>query len=203
MTIDEGRKPEGAPERSPKAGEGAPSGDGDIRFPNHKIQRLSAQQTRHYGHLALSGKTLRLISFDDCDQRCWACAWCGHDSGAHGRDVFRREVSCGRSRSGAASDSARCFVWASSSARRRGRSKSSGDAAAGAETIVGLRPSSLSAPAAARVLLSLIWGITTGCLSYAPKGKLPAGVCLIIIGTEGLAKTLRDDDFGRLWHNEA
>src|ERR1017187_1898777 len=69
--------------------------------------------------------------------------------------------------------------------RRRGRSKSSGDAAAGAETIVGLRPSSLSAPAAARVLLSLIWGITTGCLSYAPKGKLPAGVCLIIIGTEG------------------
>ncbi|MGO9238471.1 MAG: DUF1214 domain-containing protein, partial [Methylocella sp.] len=41
------------------------------------------------------------------------------------------------------------------------------------------------APAAARVLLSLIWGITTGCLSYAPKGKLPAGVCLIIIGTEG------------------
>ncbi len=36
-----------------------------------------------------------------------------------------------------------------------------------------------------KVLLSLIWGITTGCLSYAPKGKLPAGVCLIIIGTEG------------------
>jgi hypothetical protein len=34
-------------------------------------------------------------------------------------------------------------------------------------------------------LLSLIWGITTGCLSYAPKGKLLAGVCLIIIGTEG------------------
>jgi hypothetical protein len=31
----------------------------------------------------------------------------------------------------------------------------------------------------------LIWGITTGCLSYAPKGKLLAGVCLIIIGTEG------------------
>jgi len=26
MTNDEGRKPEGAPERSPKAGEGAPSG---------------------------------------------------------------------------------------------------------------------------------------------------------------------------------
>ena len=61
-------------------------------------------------------------------------------------------------------------------------------AAAGAEMIVGLRPSSLSAPAAARVLLSLIWGITTGCLSYAPKGKLPAGVCLIIIGTEGFIR---------------
>src|ERR1035437_6933427 len=74
--------------------------------------------------------------------------------------------------------------------RRRGRSKSSGDAAAGAETIVGLRPSSLSAPAAARVLLSLIWGITTGCLSYAPKGKLLAGVCLIIIGTEGCSLRL-------------
>ena len=38
-------------------------------------------------------------------------------------------------------------------------------------------------------LLSLIWGITTGCLSYAPKGKLPAGVCLIIIGTEGTVLT--------------
>jgi hypothetical protein len=37
-------------------------------------------------------------------------------------------------------------------------------------------------------LLSLIWGITTGCLSYAPKGKLLAGVCLIIIGTEGLSQ---------------
>ena len=45
------------------------------------------------------------------------------------------------------------------------------------------------------VLLSLIWGITTGCLSYAPKGKLPAGVCLIIIGTEG--KTLKRAMYGR------
>ncbi|VTZ51886.1 hypothetical protein MPC4_500002 [Methylocella tundrae] len=71
--------------------------------------------------------------------------------------------------------------------RRRGRSENSGDAAAGAETIVGLRPSSISAPAAARVLLSLIGGITTGCLSYAPKAKLPAGLCLIILGTEGLS----------------
>jgi hypothetical protein len=35
MTNDEGRKPEGAPERSPKAGEGAPSGvdgNGPKRF---------------------------------------------------------------------------------------------------------------------------------------------------------------------------
>src|ERR1017187_5553257 len=70
--------------------------------------------------------------------------------------------------------------------RRRGRSKSSGDAAAGADKEDGWRPTIVSPPAAARVLLSLIWGITTGCLSYAPKGKLPAGVCLIIIGTEGL-----------------
>src|ERR1039457_5847191 len=69
--------------------------------------------------------------------------------------------------------------------RRRGRSKSPGDAAAGSETIVGRRPSSLSAPAAARVLLSLIRRITTGCLSYALKGKLPAGLCLIFLGTEG------------------
>jgi hypothetical protein len=44
-------------------------------------------------------------------------------------------------------------------------------------------------------LLSLIWGITTGCLSYAPKGKLPAGVCLIIIGTEGNANI--DFPFGK------
>src|SRR5450631_2406465 len=70
--------------------------------------------------------------------------------------------------------------------RRRGRSKSSGDAAAGADKEDGWRPTIVSPPAAARVLLSLIWGITTGCLSYAPKGKLPAGVCLIIIGTEGV-----------------
>gem|GEM_PF-5108330 len=36
MTIDEGRKPGGAPERSPKAGEGAPSdvdGNGRSVFP--------------------------------------------------------------------------------------------------------------------------------------------------------------------------
>src|ERR1019366_2937127 len=33
-------------------------------------------------------------------------------------------------------------------------------------------------------------GITTGCLCYAPKGKLPAGVCLIIIdGVDGPTST--------------
>src|ERR1035437_7768885 len=74
--------------------------------------------------------------------------------------------------------------------RRRGRSKSSGDAAAGADKEDGWRPTIVSPPAAARVLLSLIWGITTGCLSYAPKGKLPAGVCLIIIdGVDGPTST--------------
>ena len=52
----------------------------------------------------------------------------------------------------------------------------------------GLNSVALSAPAAARVFLSLIRGITTGCLSYALKGKLPAGLCLIIIGTEGGTK---------------
>jgi len=36
----------------------------DIRVPGHKIQRLSAQQSRHYGHLALNGKTLRPICID-------------------------------------------------------------------------------------------------------------------------------------------
>ena len=42
MTNDEGRKPEGAPERSPKAGEGAPSGvdgNGPKRF---SVQRKMA-----------------------------------------------------------------------------------------------------------------------------------------------------------------
>jgi hypothetical protein len=39
-------------------------GHRDIRVPGHKIQRLSAQQSRHYGHLALNGKTLRPICID-------------------------------------------------------------------------------------------------------------------------------------------
>ena len=35
----------------------------EIRFSRHQIQLLSAQQTRHSGHLALNGKTLQPISF--------------------------------------------------------------------------------------------------------------------------------------------
>jgi hypothetical protein len=31
----------------------------------------------------------------------------------------------------------------------------------------------------------MIWGITIACLTYALKGKLPGGLCLIILGTEG------------------
>jgi hypothetical protein len=34
-------------------------GDEDIRFPAHQLRRRTAQQPRHYGHLALNGKTLR------------------------------------------------------------------------------------------------------------------------------------------------
>src|SRR4051812_42655433 len=68
--------------------------------------------------------------------------------------------------------------------RRFGRSDSSGLAAAGAGTTVGLRPSSVPAPAAAFVSATLL-GITTRQFSYALKSKLPAGLCLIIIGAEG------------------
>src|SRR3954451_20519123 len=72
--------------------------------------------------------------------------------------------------------------------RRLGRSDNSGLAAAGAGTTVGLRPSSVPAPAAAFVSATLL-GMTTGQLSYALKSKLPGGLCLIIIGTEGSAST--------------
>src|SRR6185503_9685823 len=68
--------------------------------------------------------------------------------------------------------------------RRVGRSDNSGLAAAGAGTTVGLRPSSVPAPAAAFVSATLL-GITTGQFSYTLKSKLPGGLCLIIIGTEG------------------
>src|SRR3954463_15774466 len=70
--------------------------------------------------------------------------------------------------------------------RRLGRSDNSGLAAAGAGTTVGLRPSSVPAPAAAFVSATLL-GMTTGQFSYALKSKLPGGLCLIIIGTEGSA----------------
>src|SRR4051812_32082659 len=68
--------------------------------------------------------------------------------------------------------------------RRFGRSDSSGLAAAGAGTIVGLRPSSVPAPAAACTSTTLL-GMTTRQFSYALKSKHPGGLCLIIIGTEG------------------
>jgi hypothetical protein len=47
MTIDEGRKPEGAPERCPKAGEGAPSGVGPSRIlsEEREFQTIQQQQT--------------------------------------------------------------------------------------------------------------------------------------------------------------
>ena len=55
MTNDEGRKPEGAPERSPKAGEGAPSGvDEPKRFP---VQRKMAIVAR-----LLRGEPLDLVA---------------------------------------------------------------------------------------------------------------------------------------------
>src|SRR6185312_9205485 len=68
--------------------------------------------------------------------------------------------------------------------RRLGRSDNSGLAAAGAGTTVGLRPSSVPAPAAAFGSATLL-GMTTGQFSDALKSKLPGGLCLTIIGTEG------------------
>ena len=59
MTIDEGRKPEGAPERSPKAGEGVPSGvhaNGPQRF---SVQRKMAVVSR-----LLRGEPLDLVARD-------------------------------------------------------------------------------------------------------------------------------------------
>jgi hypothetical protein len=69
--------------------------------------------------------------------------------------------------------------------RRLGRSDNSGLAAAGAGTTVGLRPSSVPAPAA--LASTTLLGMTTRQFSYALKSKLPGGLCLIIIGTEGWA----------------
>src|ERR687889_673104 len=72
--------------------------------------------------------------------------------------------------------------------RRLGRSDNSGLAAAGAGTTVGLRPSSVPAPAAALASTTLL-GMTTRQFSYTLKSKLPGGLCLIIIGTEGRCST--------------
>src|SRR5271156_4467266 len=52
--------------------------------------------------------------------------------------------------------------------RRRGRSASSGEAAGGAETTVGLRPPSVSAPPA-RVFSKWITGMTMGCFDLLPS----------------------------------
>src|SRR5690349_8435847 len=68
--------------------------------------------------------------------------------------------------------------------RRLGRSDNSGLAVAGAGTTVGLRPSSVPAPATVLASTTLL-GMTTRQLSYALKSKLPGSLCLIIIGTEG------------------
>src|SRR3954454_17149659 len=68
--------------------------------------------------------------------------------------------------------------------RRFGRSDSSGLAAAGAGTPVGLRPSPVPPPAAACTSTTLL-GMPTRQFSYALKSKHPGGLCLIIIGTEG------------------
>ena len=57
MTNDDGRKPEGAPERSPKAGAGAPSGvdgNGPKRF---SVQRKMAIVAR-----LLRGEPLELVA---------------------------------------------------------------------------------------------------------------------------------------------
>ena len=67
--------------------------------------------------------------------------------------------------------------------RRVGRFDNSGLAAAGAGTPVGLRPSSVPAPAA--LASTTLLGMTTRQFSYALKSKLPGDPCLIIIGTEG------------------
>ena len=57
MTNDEGLKPEGAPERSPKAGEGAPSGvDGNV------AKRFSVQRKMAIVARMLRGEPLELVA---------------------------------------------------------------------------------------------------------------------------------------------
>ena len=57
MTIDEERKPEGAPERSPKAGEGAPSG-----VEGNWPKRFSAQRKMAIVARLLRGEPLDLVA---------------------------------------------------------------------------------------------------------------------------------------------
>ena len=57
MTNDEGRKPEGPPERSPKAGVGAPSGDGGNGPKRFSVQRKMAIVAR-----LLRGEPLELVA---------------------------------------------------------------------------------------------------------------------------------------------
>ena len=57
MTIDEGRKPEGAPERCPKAGEGAPSG-----VEGNWPKRFSVQRKMAIVARLLRGEPLDLVA---------------------------------------------------------------------------------------------------------------------------------------------
>ena len=57
MTNDDGRKPEGAPERSPKAGVGAPSGVDGNRPKRFSVQRKMAVVAR-----LLRGEPLELVA---------------------------------------------------------------------------------------------------------------------------------------------
>ena len=57
MTNDEGRKPEGAPERSPKAGIGVPSGDGGNGPKRFSVRRKMAIVAR-----LLRGEPLELVA---------------------------------------------------------------------------------------------------------------------------------------------
>src|ERR1039458_6892673 len=57
MTNDEGRKPEGAPERSPEAGEGAPSG-----FDGNGAKRFSVQRKMAIVARLLRGEPLDLVA---------------------------------------------------------------------------------------------------------------------------------------------
>jgi len=59
MTVDEGRKPDGAPERSAKAGEGAPSG-----VDANGLKRFSVQRKMSVVSRLLRGEPLDLVARD-------------------------------------------------------------------------------------------------------------------------------------------